>query len=83
MNDEFNYGFLDYDYYDEYNHDPLYVLIINEQLKMLRNSFYLLDNDTKNVLDYFIIQRKNDDYIDVDIDNYIDRLKNIYFNMCK
>lgn len=79
MKQEYDYGFLDYDYYGEYNHDPLYILIVNEQFKILRNSFHQLDDETKNIIDYFIIQRQSGD--NIDIDNHIKRLKNEYLSM--
>lgn len=80
MIEEYDYGFLDYDYYGIYSHDPLYVLMINEQFRILRESFYSLDENTKNILDYFVIRRKLSDNIDVDIDKYTETLKKAYFD---
>ena len=72
MNNEYDFGFLDYDYYGEDHNDPLYILMLNEQFDVLRNSFNELDENTKNILDYFIIQRENNDIWDVYIDKYIE-----------
>lgn len=81
MNNEYDFGFLDYDYYGEDHNDPLYILMINEQFEVLRNSFNELDENTKNILDYFIIQREDNQDIEVDIDKYIEELKNKYFDL--
>jgi len=81
MNNEYDFGFLDYDYYGEDHNDPLYILMLNEQFDVLRNSFNELDENTKNILDYFIIQRENNDILDVDIDKYIEELKSKYFDL--
>ena len=81
MNNEYDFGFLDYDYYGEDHNDPLYILMLNEQFDVLRNSFNELDENTKNILDYFIIQRENNDILDVDIDKYIEELKRKYFDL--
>ncbi len=80
MREEYDYGFLDYDYYGEYNNDPLYILMINEQYDILRNSFYDLDENSKNILDYFVIQRNENEKIDVNIDKYVQELKYKYLN---
>lgn len=80
MKEEYDYGFLDYDYYGVYKHDPLYVVMINEQFRLLREAFYKLDNNTKYILDYFIIQRQCPNHIEVDIDKYIKQLKKSYLD---
>ncbi len=72
-----DYGFLDHEYYDYYNNDPLYVIMINEQFKILRESFYELEIDDRNILDYFILQ--NNKYrFEFDLDLYIKKLRNMY-----
>ena len=81
MKNEYDFGFLDYDYYGEDHNDPLYILMINEQFEVLRNSFNELDENTKNILDYFIIQREDNQDIEVDIDKYIEELKSKYFDL--
>jgi len=81
MEEKNDFGFLDYDYYGVYYHDPLYVLMINEQFEVLRKSFYCLDEDTQNILDYFIIQRNDVDNIDMDIDKYINNLKRTFLDL--
>lgn len=80
MNEKYDYGFLDYNYYGDYNNDPLYILMINEQFEILRDSFYELDDNTRNILNYFIIEQESSDNIDVDLDKYIKELKNKYLD---
>lgn len=79
--DKEDYGFLDYDYYGEYSNDPLYILMLNEQYQILRDSFYKLDSDAKNVLDYFVIQRKHENTIEVNLEEYIHKLRKKYLDM--
>jgi len=81
MNKIDEYDFLDYDYYGEYNFDPLYILLINEQFKYIRESFYQLDNDTKNILNYFVIQREDFNNLDLNIDKYIRKLRKKYLEL--
>ena len=80
MIEDYNYGFIDYKYYGEYSKDPLYILMINEQYETLRKSFYDLEDDIKNILDYFVIQRNKLENIDLNIDKYICKLKNLYLD---
>lgn len=80
MIEEYDYGFLDYDYYGEYNNDPLYILMINEQYDVLRKTFYDLEDNSKNILDYFVIQRNKNENIDINIDKYIQELKHNYLD---
>ena len=54
--------------------------MINEQYDILRNSFYDLDENSKNILDYFVIQRNENEKIDVNIDKYVQELKYKYLN---
>lgn len=80
MVEEYDYGFLDYDYYGEYGNDPLFILMINEQFDILRKSFYELDTSTKAILDYFIIQRNSLDNLEINADECICKLKEKYLN---
>ena len=80
MIEEYDYGFLDYDYYGEYNNDPLYILMINEQYDVLRKTFYDLEDNSKNILDYFVIQRNENENKDVNIEKYIQELKHSYLD---
>lgn len=81
MNRDYDFRFLDYDYYGEDYNDPLYILMINEQFEVLRNSFNELEDNTKNILDYFVIQREDNNDVEVDIDKYILELKSKYFDL--
>lgn len=76
-----NYGFIDYKYYGLEKYDPLTVLMINEQFEIMRKSFYSLDENIQNILNYFIIERNSSNFIDVDIDKYLNELKYIYINL--
>lgn len=76
-----NYGFIDYKYYGLEKYDPLTVLMINEQFEIMRKSFYNLDENIQNILNYFIIERNSSNFIDVDIDKYLNELKYIYINL--
>lgn len=76
-----NYEFIDYKYYGLEKYDPLTVLIINEQFEIMRKSFYSLDENIQNILNYFIIERNSSNFIDVDIDKYLNELKYIYINL--
>lgn len=76
-----NYEFIDYKYYGLEKYDPLTVLIINEQFEIMRKSFYNLDENIQNILNYFIIERNSSNFVDVDIDKYLNELKYIYINL--
>ena len=76
-----NYGFIEYKYYGLEKYDPLTVLMINEQFEIMRKSFYNLDENIQNILNYFIIERNSSNFIDVDIDKYLNELKYIYINL--
>ena len=76
-----NYGFIDYKYYGLEKYDPLTVLMINEQFEIMRKSFYSLDENIQNILNYFIIERNSSNFVDVDIDKYLNELKYIYINL--
>ena len=76
-----DYGFLDYKYWGSYNINPLTFYIINEQFECIRRAFYSLNEDSKNILDYYIIQRLELYNIDIDLDKYLNELryKYLYF----
>ena len=77
-NNNYNYEFLDYKYWGSYNINPLTFCIINEQFECIRRAFYSLNEDSKNILDYFIIQRLELYNIDIDLDKYLKELKYKY-----
>lgn len=84
-NEEYDFEFLDYDYWHSYNINPLWYCIINEQFNCIRKAFNNLDENAKNVLDYYFIRRLRLPNIDLDLDKYIDQLRYnylYYYNKC-
>ena len=77
---EYNFGFLDGDFWRHFNDDPLMHVLINEQFEVVRRAFLSLDKNTQNILDYFIIRKLNYEGIEVDLKKYIKRLANRYFD---
>ena len=77
-NKEYNYDFLDHKYFKSYNINPLLFCIINEQFECIRRAFNSLDDDSKNILYYYIIRRLSLDNINVDLDKYLDKLRYKY-----
>ncbi|MBQ8892717.1 MAG: hypothetical protein IJ068_07650 [Bacilli bacterium] len=78
IKEKYTYDFLDHKYFKSYNVNPLYFCIINEQFECIRKAFNSLDDDSKNVLDYYIIRRLSLDNINVNLDKYLDKLRYRY-----
>ena len=78
INEEYDYDFLDYDYWRVYDIDPLWYCMLDEQYNCIRKAFECLDDNSKNLLDYFIIRKLSLNNIDIDIDKYLDELRYNY-----
>ena len=78
IDNEYNYDFLDHDFWYSYNVNPFWYCLINEQFKCIRKAFNDLDEDSKNVLDYFVIRRLKSPNINIDINRYIEKLRQKY-----
>ena len=77
--DEYDYDFLDYEYWKCYNINPFWHHLINEQFEAIRKAFRSLDENTKNILDCFIIRKIKINNVEVDMDKYIEELKRAYY----
>ena len=77
------YNFLEYDFYYYRNTNPLLYLIIKEQFETIQKAFLNLDENTRNLLDYFILNdyNANSFSIDVDIEKHINKLRKEYLNL--
>lgn len=78
IKEEYDYEFLDHEYWKSYNIDPLWFCIINEQFDCIRDAFDSLDENSKNILNYFVIRRLKLNNIDIDLDKYLDELRYNY-----
>ena len=76
--EDYNYDFIDYNYWKLYDIDPLWYCIKDEQYKCIREAFKCLDDNSKNLLDFIIIRRLQLNNIDIDIDKYLDKLRYEY-----